>query len=72
MAVERCCTGAAVGLAQAFPLYLKWSQMGGILHRFIPVLAKLVGAEIVEIKVKHHPRTRGLCEEIDLEVALKL
>ena len=31
----------------------------GELHRFIPVLAKLVGAEIAEIKVKHHPRTRG-------------
>ena len=31
----------------------------GELHRFIPVLAKLAGAEITEIKVRHHPRTRG-------------
>lgn len=31
----------------------------GELHRFIPVLAKLAGAEIAEIKVRHHPRTRG-------------
>ncbi len=31
----------------------------GELHRFIPVLAKLIGAEIAEIKVKHHPRIRG-------------
>jgi glycosyltransferase involved in cell wall biosynthesis len=31
----------------------------GELHRFIPVLAKLIGAEIAEIKVRHHPRTRG-------------
>jgi glycosyltransferase involved in cell wall biosynthesis len=31
----------------------------GELHRFIPVLAKLVGAEIAEIKVTHHPRRGG-------------
>ncbi|MCZ6681226.1 MAG: glycosyltransferase, partial [Candidatus Poribacteria bacterium] len=31
----------------------------GELHRFIPVLAKLIGAEIAEIKVKAHPRTHG-------------
>ena len=32
----------------------------GELHRFIPVLAKLYGAKIVEMDVKHHPRTHGV------------
>jgi glycosyltransferase involved in cell wall biosynthesis len=31
----------------------------GELHRFIPALAKLIGAEIAEIKVTHHLRTHG-------------
>ena len=31
----------------------------GELHRFIPAFAKLIGAEIAEVKVKHHPRIRG-------------
>jgi len=31
----------------------------GELHRFIPVLAKLQGAEITQIDVKHHPRKFG-------------
>ncbi len=31
----------------------------GELHRFIPVLAKLYGAKITEIDVKHHPRIHG-------------
>lgn len=31
----------------------------GELHRFIPVLAKLEGASITEVDVKHHPRIHG-------------
>lgn len=31
----------------------------GELHRFIPVLAKLQGARMTEIDVKHHPRIHG-------------
>jgi len=31
----------------------------GELHRFIPVLAKMYGAKIVEMNVKHHPRIHG-------------
>jgi glycosyltransferase involved in cell wall biosynthesis len=31
----------------------------GELHRFIPVLAKMYGAKIVEVDVKHHPRVYG-------------
>lgn len=31
----------------------------GELHRFIPVLAKLQGARITQVDVKHHPRTYG-------------
>ena len=31
----------------------------GELHRFIPVLAKMYGAKIVEMNVKHHPRVYG-------------
>ena len=31
----------------------------GEMHRFIPALAKWVGAEITEMKVKHHPRKHG-------------
>jgi glycosyltransferase involved in cell wall biosynthesis len=32
----------------------------GELHRFIPVLANLQGARIMEIDVKHHPRIHGV------------
>lgn len=31
----------------------------GELHRFIPVLAKLQGASITQVDVKHHPRIHG-------------
>jgi len=31
----------------------------GEMHRFIPALAKWVGAEIAEMKVDHHPRKHG-------------
>ena len=31
----------------------------GEMHRFIPALAKWVGASITEIKVRHHPRLHG-------------
>ena len=31
----------------------------GELHRFIPILAKLKGAKITEMAVKHHPRIHG-------------
>ena len=31
----------------------------GEMHRFIPALAKWVGANITEMKVKHHPRKHG-------------
>ena len=31
----------------------------GEMHRFIPVLAKLQGANIVQVDVKHHPRKYG-------------
>jgi len=31
----------------------------GELHRFIPILAKMYGAKIVEMDVKHHPRIHG-------------
>lgn len=31
----------------------------GEMHRFIPALARWIGAEIAEIEVIHHPRTKG-------------
>ncbi len=31
----------------------------GELHRFIPVLAKMYGAKITEVDVRHHPRVHG-------------
>jgi hypothetical protein len=31
----------------------------GELHRFIPALAADVGAKVLEVPVRHHPRTRG-------------
>ncbi|MES1222713.1 MAG: glycosyltransferase family 2 protein [Bacteroidota bacterium] len=39
-------------IAQELGLY-------GELHRFIPVLAKLQGAKITQVDVKHHPRIHG-------------
>ncbi len=39
-------------LAEALPLY-------GELHRFVPVLAQMHGASIVQIPVRHHPRVAG-------------
>jgi len=39
-------------LAEALPLY-------GEMHRFVPIYAKWMGAEITEIPVKHHPRKFG-------------
>ena len=32
----------------------------GELHRYIPVLAKLYGAKMTEVDVKHHPRIHGV------------
>ncbi len=37
----------------------KHLDLYGELHRFIPILAKLQGAKIVEVDVKHHPRIHG-------------
>jgi hypothetical protein len=34
-------------------------EIYGELHRFIPVLAKLQGARITQVDVKHHPRKFG-------------
>jgi glycosyltransferase involved in cell wall biosynthesis len=39
-------------LAEALPLY-------GELHRFVPVLAQMHGASILQIPVRHHPRVAG-------------
>jgi glycosyltransferase involved in cell wall biosynthesis len=39
-------------LAEALPLY-------GELHRFVPVLAQMHGASVVQIPVRHHPRIAG-------------
>jgi glycosyltransferase involved in cell wall biosynthesis len=38
---------------------LEHVNLYGELHRFIPAFARLIGAEIAEVKVKHYPRTRG-------------
>lgn len=38
---------------------IKNINLYGEMHRFIPALAKWIGAEIAEIKVKHHPRKHG-------------
>lgn len=37
----------------------KGMELYGELHRFIPVLAKLQGARIVQVDVKHHARIHG-------------
>jgi glycosyltransferase involved in cell wall biosynthesis len=39
-------------LADALPLY-------GEMHRFIPVLAQQYGARLIQVPVRHHPRTAG-------------
>lgn len=39
-------------LADSLPLY-------GELHRFIPVLAQQCGGRLIQIPVRHHPRTAG-------------
>jgi glycosyltransferase involved in cell wall biosynthesis len=60
----RCVTGVRIrdmgctlralrrDLAEALPLY-------GELHRFVPVLAQMHGASIVQVPVRHHPRIAG-------------
>jgi glycosyltransferase involved in cell wall biosynthesis len=40
-------------LAEALPLY-------GEMHRFVPVLAKMHGAKVAQVDVKHHPRIAGV------------
>jgi glycosyltransferase involved in cell wall biosynthesis len=39
-------------LAEALPLY-------GEMHRFVPVLAQQYGARLLQVPVRHHPRTAG-------------
>jgi len=39
-------------LAESIPLY-------GEMHRFIPVLAQQAGARLIQVPVRHHPRTAG-------------
>jgi glycosyltransferase involved in cell wall biosynthesis len=39
-------------LAEALPLY-------GEMHRFVPVLAQMHGARVVQVPVRHHPRRAG-------------
>jgi glycosyltransferase involved in cell wall biosynthesis len=39
-------------VAEALPLY-------GEMHRFVPVLAQMQGARLLQVKVKHHPRVAG-------------
>jgi glycosyltransferase involved in cell wall biosynthesis len=34
-------------------------QLYGEMHRFLPALAHMAGARIVEVPVRHHPRTNG-------------
>jgi len=38
---------------------IKYLNLYGEMHRFIPALVKWSGANIAEIPVKHHPRKRG-------------
>ena len=35
------------------------TRLYGDMHRFLPALASMAGADIVEVPVRHHPRTRG-------------
>ncbi len=39
-------------LAESLPLY-------GEMHRFVPVLAQQYGAKLLQVDVRHHPRTAG-------------
>jgi hypothetical protein len=39
-------------LAESLPLY-------GELHRFVPVLAQMHGASVLQVPVRHHPRVAG-------------
>lgn len=39
-------------LAESLPLY-------GEMHRFVPVLAQQYGARLLQVDVRHHPRTAG-------------
>jgi glycosyltransferase involved in cell wall biosynthesis len=39
-------------LAESLPLY-------GEMHRFVPVLAQMYGARVVQVPVQHHPRRAG-------------
>ena len=39
---------------------IKNIRIYGEMHRFIPAIAAEVGAKIIEIPVKHHPRTTGV------------
>ena len=39
---------------------IKNIRIYGEMHRFIPAIAAEVGARIIEIPVKHHPRTTGV------------
>jgi len=38
---------------------LKETRLYGEMHRFVPALAHIVGARIVEVPVRHHPRRFG-------------
>jgi glycosyltransferase involved in cell wall biosynthesis len=38
---------------------IKEISLYGELHRFLPVLASRIGADIIEVPVKHHPRING-------------
>ncbi|MFO0877511.1 MAG: glycosyltransferase family 2 protein [Gemmataceae bacterium] len=40
-------------LAESLPLY-------GEMHRFVPVLAKMQGARVLQVDVSHHPRVAGV------------
>jgi glycosyltransferase involved in cell wall biosynthesis len=40
--------------------YIKDIPLYGEMHRFIPIYVTWAGARIVEVPVRHHPRTRGV------------
>jgi glycosyltransferase involved in cell wall biosynthesis len=48
----------------ALKVYRRYIVQGiklyGELHRFVPALAAEAGARVVEVPVRHHPRTRGV------------
>lgn len=39
--------------------YLEQIPLYGEMHRFIPIYVTWAGAKLIEVPVKHHPRTRG-------------